>query len=623
MKPYKALILPVFALLFASFPLSALSDSDLRKEMIDASKKEILKLSQTEITGDSLGEWTDIIDSSLFMLFRRTELCRGQMRVMVISDPSVLVKLYPDNTFVISTGLLDYIDSTLLESTADSTRRIRNFDSEREGMLIPFLVPEAAFFALDNSFKAYKRSAGSSGNAQGLNTFSAKISPTDEEVFEADIIASIILGVAGFEPSILESWLLSLEDFYVTDQINTVFSNYLTHLPSAEKRITALDNSQEIIQKSRGDFAIILASLKNGRSYKEALNSIGILDQRYPESLYVKKLAALIKHLRYLETFPAKDQVLQTLLPFSSEENPSRDAFMKIAESPAPAFPSRATASAGKPIPGNNAYYLEAVEAYNNYFAISGESGMTSSRAMLLARSGNTDIIQNALKAAAAAANEEEGTRSFIARGNYASLLYLTGTDYAKAQYLAENLVLDIGDTVRPPLLDAGIPGDSRDLFLNYALMLNYLGDAKRAASRMSELKPFVTTVEDKGTLDFRRIHIGDSVDYLLEKWGHPTEIIYDYYTENWIYTSLSASVQIIIDPKNPETRTVNKVRLFTGSPISFGNELRTGDKRGAFESVFGEYAYTSGDCDVYLVDGNRLSVFYLENRIRSIIAGL
>lgn len=623
MKPYKAFLLPVFAFLLASFPLSALTDSELRKEMIDASRKEILKLSQTEVTGDSLGEWTDIIDSCLFMLFRRTELYRGQMRVMVISDSSILVKLYPEDTFVISTGLLDYIDSALLESTADSTRRIRNFDSEREGMLIPFLVPEAAHFALGDSFKAYKRTVGSSGIAQNLSTLNAEISPADEEVFEADTIASIILELAGFDPSILDSWLLSLNNFCAVDQVNPAFTDYLTHLPSAEKRIEALNNSRETIRKSKADFTIVLASLKNGRSYKEAVNSIGILDQRYPESLYVKRLAALIKHLRYLETVPAKDQELQTLLPFSSEENPARDAFVRIAETSSQTFPSRAAASGGQTIPGNNAYYLEAVDAYDNYFAISGESGMTSSRAMLLARSGNADIIQNALKSASAAAKEEEGTLSFIARSNYASLLYLTGSDYAKAQYLGENLILITGETSKPPLLDAGIPGDSRDLFLNYALMLNYLGDDKRAASRMSELMPFVSTVMDKGSLDFRRVHIGDTVDYLLEKWGHPTEIVYDYYTENWIYTSLSASVQIMIDPKNTEVRTVNKIRLYTGSPISFGNELRTGDKRDSFEAVYGQSAYTSGDCEVYLVDGNRLSVFYLGNRIRSIIAGL
>lgn len=623
MKSYKAFLLSVFALLVASFPLSALTDSELRKEMVDASKKEILRLSQAEVTSDSLGEWTQIIDSSLFLLFRRTEIFRGQMRVLVINDPSVIVKLYPDNTFAISTGLLDYIDSSLLISTADSSRRIRNFDSEREAMLIPFLVPEAASFALDDSFKAYKRTVTSTEITPNQNSFSARIIPTEDEVFEADSISSIIFEIAGFDPSILNSWLLSLENLYDKDQANIIFTNYLTHLPSAEKRIMALNNSQEAIQKSKSDFAIILASLKNGTSYKEAINSITILDQDYPDSRYIKKLSALIKHLRYLETLPAKDQVLQTLLPFSSEENPARDAFMKLAETTAPSFPANPVAGGGKSIPGNNEYYVEAVEAYNSYLATSNEGGMTSSCAMLLARSGNAEIVKNALNTASATANEEEGTQSYIARGNYASLLYLTGSDYAKAEYLAENLILNAEEIAKPSLLDAGIPGDSRDLFLNYALMLNYLGDTKRAATRMSELKPFVTTSAEKGNLAFRQVHVGDTVDYLLEKWGHPTEIIYDYYTENWIYSSLSASVQIMIDPKNPEARTINKIRILTGSPISLGNESRTGDTREAFESVFGKSAYTSGDCEVYLVDGNRLSVFYLENKIRSVIAGL
>jgi len=623
MKSNTVFLLPIFAFLVAFFPLSAMTDSELRKEMVDSSKKEILKLSQTEVTSGSLGEWTEIIDSSLFLLFRRTEIYRGQMRVLVINDPSVLVKLYPDNTFAISTGLLDYIDSSILESSADSSRRIRNFDSEREAMLIPFLVPEVASFALDDSFKAYKRTVTSREIEPNQNSFSARIIPTEDEVFKADAISANILEIAGFDPSVLNSWLGALENLYGTDQANAIFADYLTQLPSAEKRIMKLNNSQETIRKSKSDFAIILGSLKNGTSYKEAIESIASLDQDYPESRYIKKLSALIKHLRYLETIPAKDQALQTLLPFSSEENPSRDAFLKIAETTATSFPASPIAGGGKSIPGNNEYYVEAVEAYKNYLSTSSECGMASSCAMLLARSGNAEIINDALKTAAAAANEEEGTRSFMARGNYASLLYLTGSDYAKAQYLAECLIPNAKEIAKPPLLDAGIPGDSRDLFLNCALMLNYLGDTKRAATRISEVKPFVTTVAEKGTLAFRQVHVGDTVDYLLEKWGHPTEIVYDYYTENWIYASLSASVQIMIDKKNPEARTINKIRIFTGSPISFGNETRTGDAREAFESVFGKSAYTSGDCEVYLVDGNRLSVFYLENKIRSIIAGL
>jgi len=623
MKSNTAFLLPVFAFLVASFPLSAMTDSELRKEMVDASKKEILKLSRSEVSSDSLGEWTEIIDSSLFLLFRRTEIYRGQMQVLVVNDPSVIVKLYPDNTFAISTGLLDYIDSSLLEATSDSSRRIRNFDSEREAMLIPFLVPEAASFALDDSFKAYKRTVTSPEITPNQNSFSARIIPTEDEIFEADTISSIILEIAGFDPTVLNSWLASLENLYGADQATAIFGDYLKQLPSAEKRIRALNNSQETIRKSNSDFTIILESLKNGTSYKEAIDSITNLEQDYPESRYIKKLSALIKHLRYLETLPAKDQTLQTLLPFASEENPARAAFMKLAETSVKSFPVNPVVGGGKSIPGNNEYYIEAVDAYKNYLATSSEGGMTSTFAMLLARTGNAEIVNNALKIASLAANEEEGTQSFIARGNYASLLYLSGADYVKAQYLAENLILKAGDIAKPPLLDAGIPGDSRDLFLNYALMLNYLGDTKRAATRMSELKPFVNAVAEKGNLTLRQVHVGDTVDYLLEKWGHPTEIVYDFYTENWIYSPLSASVEITIDPKKTDARTINKIRIFTGSPISFGNETRTGDTRDAFEAVFGQSAYTSGDCEVYLVDGNRLSVFYLENKIRSIIAGL
>ncbi len=64
------------------------------------------------------------------------------------------------------------------------------------------------------------------------------------------------------------------------------------------------------------------------------------------------------------------------------------------------------------------------------------------------------------------------------------------------------------------------------------------------------------------------------------------------------------------------------EITIASGSPVSPGGDIRTGDTREVFERVFGEPAYRAGDRDVYLVNGMRLSVHYLFNKIRSITAG-
>lgn len=626
----------LFSFTALSSSLWAAADTGLRREMIDASRKEALNIARAEVSGASLGEWKDIIDSSLFILFRRTELFRGQMRVLVIDNRSVTVKLYPDGTFVLSTGLLDYIDASLFESAADSPRRMRNFDSEREAVLVPFLATEAAHFALDHNFSAYNRSVAASGAQVSDANITASIQPSADEVLSADRFSVILLSLAGFDPAVQDTWLQSLEkETDVKSSVNTAnpFADYDSHLPPVKTRLESLSASRDNILKITAEFSGVLASLRTGTAWDDAESSLTALGEIYPESLYLSRLEALVHHRQWLATVPADVQKLKTFFPIADEEDPSLAQFTALLAAPKPGFPSPAGHRNQTAIPGDNTLFINSLEAYNKTLSGYDDATLVSARAMLLVWTGNEENRHQALETAAEAAASEAGSDCITARANYASILYLTGTDYAKAQTLLSGLEwTDTADDSSATgqkqkknsvLLDQGSPGDGRDIILNEALMLRSLGDTTRAQSKKTALEALMPKVGQAGTIALRNIHAGDSIDQLIAKWGRPAEIIYNYYTENWEYPSLSASILVSGSNSPDKAQTVRLVRLGLRSPVSPGGDIRCGDSRALAEAVFGKPSYRSGDCAVYFRDGNRLTVFYLSDKIRSISVGL
>lgn len=620
MKTSRAICIASVIFLLAGFPLAALTDTEFRKDLLDETKKELAPIEAKEIQASSLGEWNNAINSSLFLLFRKTELFRGQIRVLVIDDDAVISKIYPDGTFVISSGLLDYIDQSLFEETANSPRRIRNFDSEREAAIIPFLAPEAAHFALGHAFAAWKRSQETS------------MVPSTDENLDADRFALVLLKLAGLDSGVMEESLSSLAKKMGNGTLGSAFADYTAPLPSPEKRLAAIRDAAENIDRIAGSFGIALDALKRGNSFREARDSLVSLAEKVPDAPYVARLYAIVAHLRWIETVSEADQAVPTFFPYAPESGANRKAFIAIATGTAATgtgptnevpvansgiadFPQEPAVSATTPTPGNASLYAEADTAYRNALEMLDEPGLASAYAMLAVRAGNDGAIRNALDLASAAAIRESGTRSFAARANYANLLFLTGTDYAKAQYFIESLASPQARGSDAKYLDTGIPGDSRDLVLSHALMMRALGDTKRATDRVAAIAPLFGKSRDIGSVDLRHLHIGDMPDNLAEKWGRPASIVYNYPTETWVYPSLSASV--VLEGK------VSRVRIFAHSPLSPGFDVRTGDSRSDFESMFGKPVYRAGDCDVYMKDGNRISVLYLADRIRTITVGL
>ena len=609
MKAQGIFLASAFLVIAASavFPAAATGENEA---MYAAARIELASLEKAETESGTLGDWEDVISSALFMLFRRTELMRGGMRILVVEKPSVMVKMYPEGTFVLSTGLLDYIDASLFESASGSPRRMRNFGSEREAALFPFLAHEAAHFALGHPFTAYAKNG----------SFLYDVA----QVLESDRFSPVLIALAGYDELSYDAWLSALGGMYADPTLSPVFAEYLADLPSPALRLESIAGSRDNLSKIAAEFTSVLSSLGSGQALVEAKDSLEALRETYPGAPWLDRLDAMVLHRLWLATVPAPVQRLKTFFPSAAEEDPTIPQFLALFGDPPPAFPSPANRATNTRFPGDAALYAAAVQAYRRVAAAHPDSGLESSFAMLLYWTDEKTALAIAEKAAAGA----KGRADFTARANYASLLHLTGTDYPRAQFMLDSLA-ETGTGVPAPMpapgfeLDRGVPGDERVLSLNSALMLRSLGDGNRALAKKQTFDSLYLPAAERGSIALRLISVGDTADDLLSKWGRPAEILYNYVTENWNYPSLSASVLLGRDAAIPGRQVIRRIRFGSGSPLTPGGDLRAGDGRSDFETLFGKPAYRSGDFNVYLMDGNRISVFYLSDTIRNVTAGL
>lgn len=603
-----------------STSLYALPTGESRAEMLDASRREILALKRNAIPASSLGEWEDIAESAVFMLFRKTELCRAPMRILVTEDDTITARLYPEGTFVISSALLDYIDAELFETASSSSGRMRNFESEREAMLIPFIAIEASRFALDLPYAAWCRST-EKAKATANELYSARIVYSEEEAIEVDRFSLIILTLAGFESDSYVAWLSRLDSASgITTEASRSLAPYLASFPPIQERISSIAAARENVRKISGEAAGLLSGLRTGTAWQESLSSIDALREVYPSAYYLSRLEAIVLHRYWLSGVNPEDGMLKTFLPIAEEQAPET---LSLQTKSATVYPFDRTTPVG-----DAGVFVRAIESYRRALAMVDDPLLASSYAMMLLWTGNREDRAEAVKVCANAASAETGGSSFTARANYASILFLSRTDTDRALEMMEKLSSEksfmTGNSAVSGTagVQAGIPGDSRNLTVNLAAMLLLSGKDAKAKSLMETIKGLNTRAGQMTPISWRHVHVGDSTDDLVYRWGEPTEIFYNYYTENWDYPGLAASVLVASDSSKTE-RIVRSIRIGPHSPISPGADIRTGDKREAFETAFGKPLWYAEDCAVYAYRGNILSVFYLSGRIRTITAGL
>lgn len=637
-KPWIFLAAAAAVSLFA-YPLMA-DDASInaqdRREMTDAAKREIVALVPNEVPMASLGEWKDVVESTVFLLMRRSEIYRGELRLLAVADATPIARAYPDGTLVVSTGLLDFIDASLFDEAASSPRRMRNFDSEREAMLAPFIAFEAARFALDQPFASWKATAASGSD----RPFAERVAPAHNDVFAADSIAPAILRAAGLNADAYPDWIASLERLAASDaDYAPAIARFNAAFPSPAIRLSALKQAAERSQAVSGHVALILAALSSGSGLDDAATSSSALLEDRGDAWWFRRLDAIVAHKRWIESVPARERVLIAEFPIAGSENPAlRDALAERRPTHGAAQSASQNAMPGaaallSKIPGDQGLWLSALESYKKARSIRGESGLLASGAMLLAWSGNSALREQAIADARAAFEAERFGTSQVARINLASILYLTDRDRSQSRALIEESLIsarasgDVAKTGAPAQsptyarVSEGYPGDGRDAIFNASVILLGLGERDKSTELRKEAARLYDEALARPAMEFRKARVGVSADDLLAAWGKPSEILSVYPDEWWVYNSLGARVFLAQTKKN-DPLTVRSITLQTGSAVSFAKDTRVGDPAKDFTSTAGKPTYRSGDADVYYLEGTAVGVFSLSGKIRGIRAG-
>ncbi len=611
------------AFFLSATPVAAdIPGNDFRKDLLAGARQELLRLGRSEVLPDELGDWRETIDSVLFMLFRSTELYRGPVRVMVVDDTEIYSRFYPEGTMVLSTGLLDHIDFLVFELTVNSPRRARDHAGEREHQLAPFLAYNAARFALDSDFHSFSRAAAETGPSRAAADLAHTLQDTPEEIHRTDIMAQVLLDLSGYDSSLYaDEFLPHLAS--ATPATGTTRSAWFYTPLSPDDRILFLEENTGIYQRLRNNHTTLLRTLLSGNAFQDAVSTIEDIREAIPENYYLSRLEALVLHRWWLSTVPVETQLLTTLFPASSGSNHALSDFLSRAKNRTLSKPEANTFLPPGAGAGDPSIHESALKAYRTVLPVQPDPALSSSFAMLLYQ-GGTDT-EAAIREAETAARMEARSQSFTARANYASILFLSGKDPAEAYRILSRLV-EQPDTNRKStlsgrvLLNEGFPSDTRNMLVNQALMLRYRNDHEHADKIIGQLTQLAKR-QNGGTVSFRGIQLGTPSSAVPDRWGPPEAITYNYFSEVWTYPRLGI---ILTFPQAEEQGEpgIREITMLSGSPVSPGGDIRTGDTRDAFEKVFGKPAYQAGDRDIYISNGMRLSVLYLFDSIRSITAG-
>ena len=606
MKDIRRMLLILFVFFVAAICSfgDALTDGIYARErLMQVYRDEIATASSNEMTASAIGEWYEIIETSLFMLMRRTELFRGSMRLIITDQQNARCMLYPDGTFLISTGLLDYIDSILFTDTSGSARRIRSFNTEREQFFAPIAAVYAAQFAL-NYYSAVQDTILS-----------------QENISTVDIVASVLLDIAGYPQGILEVWLSRLAAIQKDTETARLFRSFETKESTAQDRLDQLYSNSEAVTHLYEEISGVLFALQNRKGTADARAVLENLLQLFPDSLYINRLNALISHQAWLSSLDKRDQELATILPAAVYDNASVFSFFQTAdfmrEDEETDEEKSDYFSKTMPAKGNSKIYAQAKKAYNDYLSLMYEAGVASSYAHLLASSPLAHERATVLSISEQADLFHAGADDKSARANYAALLYLVGKDYTKALLLLSDCLTASSRKIGKKLfLTTGFPADERLIRCNYFRMLKKVKDKAGAAQERKWLADILKEPDEDVPIVLRNVSLGTTVDDLLIAWNQPSTIIYNYYSERWLYRLLNT--EVIIRAKN-EGGIVLQISIGFPSSLTIFNDIRTGDTAEAFDKICGKPLYRSCDALIYHRQGNALHVIYGNNKIRNV----
>lgn len=545
---------------------------------------------QTEDMADpaELGDWIETIDGVSFILFRQTELFRAHINCAVRTSSSIEAIFYPDGRLVVTTALLDYVDEYVFTAAANNPRRARNMEKERFDALIPFIARAAAVYALGP-----------------LHT---------KEVGQVDRFSRILYSLCGLTSDAYTRWLKQGIEDHTKGEAPKAFSSYLTKDGSLASRMATLSHTGAEDAENAQQLRSVLQGITASTALKEALSSVATLKKSYTSAPYLDRLEALATHRLIVQSPQFQSFPLRPLLPVAL----IKDQTLALSAQHALSHPIGITKDTISFEPGNLQTSVEAaLSAYTRYLAYSWDSEMASSCAMLLYMTSPSD---RAIALTYAKAAYERAKDLPVSAVNLGIMLFLEASNYSQALSLV-SVPQTPASTVNTPLsrhflINPGFPPDEREIMISRLVMLRSLGYLDLAATLSAQLTK-ITTYQPGDSIYLRKLSTAYSVDNLIELWGKPKEILYNYFTELWSYPQLDATVELSNSVYGDDTIRVETIYAGPLSPLSPAGNTRAGDRREELEKSVGSSLWTGADRSQYFVGKDRLSVLYVSGKIR------
>lgn len=572
---------------------------EARNSFMARMQESIEKKRENKLLPKDIGEWQAIIDDTLFALFRRTEIFRGRLDLIVCKDDVALFEVYPNATIIISSGLLEYIDESIFFSISDSVRKAKNINLYRELYLASFLSFEVSRFALDIDVSNLL------SNGEG-EQYDIKGALKDDDVYKLDAFSAILMKVAGYQDGLIEEHLERLKNSSET----SYFPNKVENIDARLKKLLI---KKDWIERTADELLSIIFQINTQQGAEDAMQSLELLQTYYPSSLYFLRLSVIASHGLYIE----KCSVLSLipLLPvaivggayaekhYASLEKKIRDTAFSYSGNADNVVASKVLQNS--------------LSLYKQYLDRIIEEPLLSSYIALASMSEDKEVSDISIDRAIFFL--KDSNFSVMEKANYAIAISNSPTYIKKSLDILKNLLKENEKQNNESGLKNSFFFDERLIAYNYAFLLakSKGEDIKELEYVMEILKSKMYAKATEDSLVIRNLKIGDNTDALTKLWGEPSSIIYNYYFERWIYRHLKTMV--VISSYSTPPRVI-KVIISPYSTVSLPGGIRAGDDKKAFEAQFGSAVYRAGDAYIYFYGNEAVAVSYSsEGVIRSI----
>ena len=588
-----------FVALSLSSIFANVSTLEVRNSIMAKLRDNIEKRRENKLEAKDIGAWHAIIEDVLFALFRRTEVFRGKLDLIICKDNEAVVEVYPNGTVIISSGLLEYIDESIFFSVSDNVRKAKNINLYRELYLASFLSFEISRFALDVDAQNWVSNKGATQS-------NIREELKDEDVYKLDEFSAVLMRVAGYQDNLIEEHLERLKN----SSGSSYFPNKIKNIDARLKKLIA---KKDGIEKISDELLSIIFQINTQQGADDVMQSLELLQAYYPLSLYFLRLSAIASSSLYIEKCSTPSLI--PLLPAAIIGATYAEAYYaplekKIKDTSFSYNEKKVEAQISKILQNT-------LDLYKEYLDKIIEEPLLSSYIALASMSEDKDIRKTGIDRAVFFL--EDSTFSIMEKTNYAIALSASPTHIQKSLNILKSILKDDKKQNNEGILTNTYFFDERLIAYNYAIILakSKDKDKKELEYAMEVLKSKTYAKTSGNSLVIRKLKIGDTTDALTKLWGEPSSIVYNYYFERWIYRHLK-TMAVISSYSTPPS--VMEIIISPYSTVSLQGGIRAGDDKKTFESQFGSAVYRSGDAYVYFYGNEAIAVFYSsESLIRSI----